>query len=528
MSDKIKTGWKDPRSRIIPHPKDDSGCQGYFYYYDIPFKFSIRGQKRSADYGFRGEITLCDPSTLNPIRTSSGGHKKTAKVQIRTDSAERKEIKQHIASKAEKLYQKYHTTIKKLLRNPSLSQEAYPLMLYRVYGEEFVRTHCGKNPAYKAQQKRRLEQICGKYDYTPISAITQAQIRNAYKSCGKSGREKILLLNRFLNYCRDLKAYHGDNPVSTFIEKELPAKQKGDSIVLAKRAAKQKFFDAATKENSLQLIMDSLEDGRNMGVLLIGDGGLSAAQAVMLCWKDILFDADDDRYVTISISQPDSAGYTHDYSHPVFPYAGFLLHRRFDLLVKKYGEDKVLDLPVVSQARDPRKAVNASLLASHCKRHIRMAFEKDTEKKRSPFLPDNASVKFLQLDYENRLANICGMSADPSAVLYMCCRSLSNDVTADSYRGFSSVDGQYYLYGLLCRDQRFEHLFSETEPDLPDYSLKETKDGITIQICGKPGNLASATLRLKSAGLTTDDLLLAKAKYGVEITSVKRNKSLGC
>lgn len=115
--------------------------------------------------------------------------------------------------------------------------------------------------------------------------------------------------------------------------------------------------------------------------------------------------------------------------------------------------------------------------------------------------PERPGVQFLQNDYVNRLINICGMEGDPSAVRYLRGMSLTNDVTADSYRDFSGEDGQWYLYQYLCREQDFASLFRDVSQNSESsYSVVETPEGDFLRIAGSPGMRAGANIQFDIEG----------------------------
>lgn len=503
----IKDGWSHPHSKIVKITSGTPGYKGTFVHNDIIFKFSVREQKANADYRLRGHIKILDPFIGLPI--------KDGEIALRVKENNPRKLKEAVAKKAADLYTRFDKEINKLLRNHSVSLAMYPLQLYRSFGSKYLQ-HRGSKPKYKEILSRQLESVCEKFGHTPISQITPTMCRKVYQDFGKVGRERILLAYKFFDFCRDWKAYSGENPLERIIQEEFPRKKRGDPEHLQQEAGEENVFSQKEKARSLQLIKEGLSDGRNMSILLIADGGLSAEQVSKLKWRDISFDPDDFNLVVLKLYNADNAGYTHCYDRPVFPHAGHLLHQKYEQLVEKFGVEAVQNIPVVSHAKDSKKSLSASAITAHCRKHLRDVFNGS----KNPMQPECAGIQFLQNDYRNRISHICGMAVNPSAVRYMRGMSLTNDVTADSYRSFSGEDGLQYLYQYLCREQDFAHLFQEKnrDPDTPLYTIEETDDGPILRIFCKPGKITAVTKKSKIAKGTTEEIRISK-KSGIELES---------
>lgn len=507
----IKDGWDHPQSKIVEQASGTPGFKGAFVYHDVKFRFSVREQRPGTEYRLRGHIVILHPHTGQPL--------KETETALRVRENNLRLLKKAIAQKAGEMSAKFDKRLNSIFRNHAYTQAMYPLQLFRTFGNEYLRQR-GRSPAYRKDLTRRLEKICGKLGQTPMTEITSTLIRQVYRECGRSARENILLAYQFFAFCRDRRAYPGDNPLERFIQEEFPRRKRGEAERLQQKAGEQKVFSKADKGYSFQLIREGLRDGRNMGVLLIGDGGLSAEQAAKLKWRDVTFVPDDFDWTILRLYKADNAGYTHCYDHPVFPYAGHLLHQRFELLAQEFGAETAWGLPVVSHAQDPRKPLTASTLTAFCKQHLRLVFAQ----RRGPMAPENAGVHFLQNDYNHRLSHICGMEGDSSAVRYLRGMSLTNDVTADSYRSFSGEDGQQYLYQYLCREQSFASLFEDGPQDAkPSYTVEETEGGTVLRIPGVPGMLTSASLALEVGKGTTGKITL-EGKGGIELESTASRK----
>ena len=354
----IKDGWRHPQSTIVKQSAGSLGWKGIFVYRDVQFRFSVREQKLGAEYRLRGHIVILHPHTGQPM--------KETETALRVRENRQRQLKKAVAEKAGEMSAKFDKQLNGIFRDHAYAQDMYPLQLFRTFGNEYLRQR-GRSPAYRKNLSHRLEKVCGKFGRIHMAQITSTLVRQVYRECGRSAREDILLTYQFFAFCRDRRAYPGDNPLERFIQEEFPRKKRGETERLQRKAGEQKVFSRKDKERSLRLIQEGLQDGRNMGVLLIGDGGLSVEQATKLKWRNVTFDPDDFEWAILRLYKADNAGYTHCYDHPVFPHAGHLLRQRFELLVQEFGIEAVLEFPVVSHAQDPKTPLSASSLTAYCK-----------------------------------------------------------------------------------------------------------------------------------------------------------------
>lgn len=496
-----------PQITLVSKNSGTPGFNGICIYHDVSFQFSVCEQKPGAEYRLRGQIKILDPHTGQTIKGSE--------TALRVRENNPRELKKIISKKVIKLSAKFDRQLNNIFRDHAISQEMYPLQMFRSYGREYL-SRRGRSPDYRKDLSHRLETVCEKFGRTPVAQISPPLIRQVYQDCGKAGHDSILLVYRFFAFCRDRKAYLGDNPLERFVREDLPRKKRGNTELLQRKAGEEKVFSKSEKEQSLRLIKDNLQDGRNMGILLIGDGGFSAREAVESTWKNIIFSPDDYNYVILQLYKADNAGYTHCYDHPLFPYAGFLLHQRYEKLLEEYDVKTVQDFPVVSYSQNPKTPLTTSSMTAYCKQHLRIVFANG----KNPVVPECAGVQFLLKDFTHRISHICGMSADPSAVRYMRGMSLTNDVTADNYRSFSGEDGQRYLYQYLCREQDFDHLFQDMSHDVGfPYTEEKVEGGTILRIFSEPGMLNSPRLEFE-IGDNSSGQIIVSGKGGVELESV--------
>ncbi|MDO4566088.1 MAG: hypothetical protein Q4B42_02040 [Oscillospiraceae bacterium] len=512
MKSILKNGWSDPRSALAENTGVKKGVHGSFWYNDIEFKFTANEQKSGSRYERKGQLSVLSPvgKTLDVID-----------LYLRT--GDRKELREKVERKAAELYAKYERTLTSQTRDSASLLNMHSMRAFTAYNGPFLNMR-SLSKKYRADQKRKLKYVCSLFDNKPLGKISVTDIRKSWQKLGSDALEDVQLMGRFWDFCKSKGACVGDNPFTEFRKKQVPKKKRGNTARLQKATGEQKVFDKESKLKSLGILKERLEDGRCMAILLIGDGGLSSSQAAHLRWNDLVFDEQDYSHVTLKIYQPDRAGATHDYTHPMFAYAGRLLHMRFDLLAERYSPDKLANMPVVSKALDAAKPLGQRGITEYCRAHLTEVFGRNKDFEREPMAPEGAGVQFLQRDFRNRLEDICGMKAYPEAVIYMMGGSLSGDVTTDHYCSYSGPDGQHLLWTYLCRERRFDKLFEEGQEDEEYeegayYKIQENPDERrSIFLKGaKPGFLNKHKLRL--GPFENVGNVEIKAEHGINVCS---------
>ena len=185
------------------------------------------------------------------------------------------------------------------------------------------------------------------------------------------------------------------------------------------------------------MIAAKTEDGRYVAATLVKDAGFSAKEACALQWGDVIFNDNSYGYVCIRLRRDDIAGATHDFTRPVLPFEGEVLHRRYDYLCTQYSSAELAEMPVASLGTNPKKALTNKTLASFCKAILLNSgfagfanqVQQDSEK-------HGAGVNILLKNYTYKLSHYCGLYADKSDVRFLLGKSVAKDVTADNYRSF--------------------------------------------------------------------------------------------
>lgn len=157
----------------------------------------------------------------------------------------------------------------------------------------------------------------------------------------------------------------------------------------------------------------------------------------------------------------DSAGATHDYTRPIFPFGAEMLAAHHKRLLALYPEAELKKLPVIIPACPGKKPVSPKELTAFCRAELFRAGMAQDDILPIPGEPFGAGISLLLRNYRHRLEHDCGLISDPSAVNYLAGHSLQYDVTADHYRSFTCPE-----YNAMKRDTRFFHAAENPEPVL--------------------------------------------------------------
>ena len=556
-----KDGWSHLAS-FIEKGKDGKGYKGSYQYNDITFSFSFREDNSpSSPYKLRGKVSLISPKDGYIMQV---GPKKRKEISTRrkeqaenvsgaapvfepekryealnasraayltVDNAEA--VKQAVAEKAALLYGDNVAQIDKIQHSAAKYRNVSFAQAVQIYGTRFFTAHYG---AVMQRTRREYEQILRIIGgYLGTIAIDQLRIedikrlaRELRKKSGKSPehrndksnkkeaekadstvRRQLTLAGTFWVYYSAIKGCKGDNPFTIFLKsyfsnKINPKKLQRDAVTVQVLPT-----DIEAKLN--KMIAEKTEDGRYVAVVLVKDAGLSAKEACSIRWVDVIFDNDIYDYSRISLRRDDIAGATHDFTRPIFPFAGEVLHRRYDLLCKEYGNEAVAEMSVASLGKNPEKSLNSKTLASFCKVLLtNSGFWGFTGLTREESERHGAGVSVLLKNYAHKLNHYCGLSADKSAVRFLRGQSVAKDVTADNYRSFTSPEGQWYLYSALRRDGRFQGKSGDITTKivkLPDGTYRVAAQG--------PDRLTGAKV---TVSLKAGETISCIARHGIEGT----------
>jgi hypothetical protein len=186
----------------------------------------------------------------------------------------------------------------------------------------------------------------------------------------------------------------------------------------------------------------------NCGVALLASG-FPLNDIVGLTWKDIDFISGYDDYAIIKIRRDHYIAAIHDFRRPAIPDTAKYLKAVFTDLCNKYGEETVLESPVVS--------VNNSICEAAERKDIVMAatnlltrsdYSSRASDTSSPCRNSSIPVSVLRKNYVSMLNSYAGLRNDPDTFHYLCGEQYSN-TTYINYESHTSPEAQYRFYTIL-------------------------------------------------------------------------------
>lgn len=205
------------------------------------------------------------------------------------------------------------------------------------------------------------------------------------KEFGKDSRGKISLLSKFWKYCHGKGLCVGTNPFEVHLD--TLSKSKKTPSQMQKRSLLYTALPETIARELDEVISKKVKDGRYAGFALVKEAGFPSSEACRLAWRDVEFMPEAEDFVCVRIRRDEISGATHDFTRPVMPFGGLILLRRYKHLLETYSEDTLQDMPIVSTAKNPQRAMKAKDLTAHCKialldaglKHIDMVPDKNAE-----------------------------------------------------------------------------------------------------------------------------------------------------
>ena len=352
----------------------------------------------------------------------------------------------HLKEQAGEIYSKFLITITNRLHNCLPESLDMPTAV-KIYGDSFL---AGRNLKKNTIRKKKsmLTKLARHFGNTPIKQLTAHDIRNYMRTqTGKKASEALKLAADFIDYCRDKGYRFVDRNIFSDYLKDNPARKQIDPAQERRNALQPK----ALSENDFVALLKYLwehwrETTRMLGVLLIAACGLTAADACKIKWSDLIFDVDFGTVLPSMLLHQTikrNSGATHIFTRPVLPLAAFLLKEAYDSACEEIGREKIKGVNIVEGT-----AAELNRFCSKLLRDLNLPSDQLFHPDVTPF---QAGAELLRNHYRYYLGSTCGLQADPAAVHFMMRESLSNDVTADYYRHFTSYDGGRYLTSAVER-----------------------------------------------------------------------------
>ncbi|MEG1683648.1 MAG: hypothetical protein RR295_07450, partial [Oscillospiraceae bacterium] len=383
----------------------------------------------------------------------------------------------------ESLYQAYADVIYKDATG-TRSDDLRLSLVVRLFGREFLMRETHAREETTLRRLREMGRLAARLDRYPLGKIPLSALVALKKEQGAAADDGLQLLWRFLHYLQAIHQYFGENMFDKYYQRYPKRTPKPLEEVVAAANRAKSLPDSTYRTLAAEISRASATDAKTTGLLLIHHGGLSAVEACKLTWGQVTFDAIDDGSCQLALRKEDNAGATHDYTHPVFPFAARELRRRYDHLRR---DGASLDSRKVLAGLTPK------VLTAHCRtrlHHLGVSHRELAEETGKGQI--GGGVKLLLKDYEYRLVYHCGIRSE-GELNYMRLRSLSTDVTADNYRSFSSPSGQKRLLLTLRRDTR---LVPTPPKCAPEIAKGDNRTCVTVTP-QNPGRTTAVTLRLK-------------------------------
>lgn len=503
--------WKNKESEYIErkNKSDRMTIHGQIEINGIIARFKLNEQVKG-EYLLRGNITLLSPATGRPLECIGLERKRrkdkkknaddiappVARCNLQLKTLDKSCIRNYIVQKASELISKNALAVQRACSEAGIQTEQTLSFLIARYGRVFLDSKSLAKGSYESQLGM-LQRAGAKFGLTPVAQIDSKLIRKVQKSDSSMTDRQIHLASNFWDYCHARYGGLSDNPFDAYLSLPKHRVRDGEAIALRRSTPEYLFSE---QERVMDEALLALAESEPLGLapILAKDAGIDVPTMLTLSWRDILFDSDDPLYVRIRITKP-YAGWTADYTRPVFFLAARALRLRYTQLSRSMSEAALRDQYILSNngKKPDRKQINDCIRQTLTHLGIEktsLVAAKNGSRKTA------AGTQYLLNTYKHKVEAQLGLEQDdPAAVRFLLGRSLSGDVTADHYRSFASPEGQRRLYIAMRRwgaspdeisshrvtkkeyreDGRFIEILSPEDP--------EKKTIIEFEITLKPG-----------------------------------------
>lgn len=461
-------GWLDKRSYITSDCKAD-GTQhafGMLYFHGVPFRFALT-QQHSGGAVMRGFASVNDPDGSHIMQI--GGNEKTAIVQklkderpdylqkmtgkrlpelnmttsISVQSLDIDDIKAGVQKAVFRLYKQYAGQIHRAYGEIARPETITPgLAAYKHVDQYMQKNHNGlKAKTYDAYRNDILT-MCMDLPHIPMGSYKFSMIQ-AYCAEKKLSARKKELLRKFWSFCVQAKICTGTLPFP-------PPKRKPLSDKAACNAARPDDLSLDEQDKLFELIYNN-PSGGDCGVALQLHGGYSAIAACKLTWGDIIWGDNHLDYVRVKFFITDNAGATQNYTAPLFPAGGLVLRRRYANLTDKYSDAALSKMPIVSQAKDPSKAMTSDALVQHASMRLRSIGLTYLDMQALRELnPEMAVSRLLLTNTYAKNVNVrCSLLSEEGTAKFLLHETLSGNVSDDHYTCFSDDEAGARLHTIM-------------------------------------------------------------------------------
>ncbi len=529
-------GFDDPKSSY-KNTVNENGkhhIEGTYYLNGVGFHFSLNEQEKG--YLLRGRISVRSPADGKVLKMIGGARRAVTEhwnqanpdtrmegkaleklnifCELNINAMDEPSIKSRISKSAAKLYAKHESAIRTAQKELGISANRTAAEAVTIYMKDFLKSDYVH---VTADTRRAVElavgRVAAELSAVPMGEVSQAMIKHYAKVHEKSAGADLRYAQKFWDFCRAQGVYQEENPLAKYMQINAGSKSKKSPDESMHKAAEFTCLPTKVQQNINNRIWNSLGDSDFMGLLLVMEAGLPAQDTCSLLWKDVLFH-ESRGFVSLYLTKDDSAGATHDYTRPIFPFGAEMLTEHRKRLLALYSVEQLQNLPVVTPGCPDKKPVSPKELTAFCRAELLHAGMGQDDMLPIPGQPYGMGIRLLLRSYRHRLEYYCGLSLDAAAVNYLTGHSLQYDVTADHYRSFTCPEGQRYLYNAMKRDTRFynventsEQVFM-TQRQLPDGRVEWTFTPT------RPGEILCGSLQLT---LRPDEQVYLSATQGISM-----------
>ena len=412
-------------------------------------------------------------------------------------------IKEKILNAVLRLYDNYANQIHRAYGVIARPETITPGLAAHKYVDKYL----GKNHANLSEKsyndyRKHILSMCTELPYVAMADFKPNMIQS-YFEARNLGQHKRDLLRNFWDYCRQAKICTGKLP--------FPPKEK------KKISSSKAILDAVRPDNLSLAEQDRLFDlinidpsGGDAGIALQLWGGHSAKDSCTINWGDIIWDEDHADYVRIRYFIHDLVGATHNFTAPIFPAGARILRKRFKTLLERYSEKELATMPIVSQVKDPTKAMTPATLVQHANMRLHsigLPYDKiDLLRKLNPDIA--VSRLILMNTYAKNVNILCSLQEEEGTAKFLLHESLSSNTTDDHYTCFSDDEAGARLHTIMSCVIPEEAIELDCEPVklLPDRREQHTFAPETTR--QRVGHVGQYTLK-------PGEEIIIKAPHGV-------------
>lgn len=335
-----------------------------------------------------------------------------------------------------------------------------------LYADKFFRDrHKKAGDKLLAEYRSTLQSVYSHLPIKPMQQFTPREIKAALQSTPLTTKKHRLVWS-FWDYCISAGLCSGANPIPAPVR----SRQSTDAL-----QAKADRLDVLDQNTQLLLYRQFITnpDSRACGAALMLWGNFSASEACKLTWGNLLFLGPD--YIAVKYRKTGNAGSTHNYTRVLFIQAARILTQRMQKLQQSYSHDKIMDMPIVSNPHDSKRAWIPNLLNQFGRDALNKCGIDRQILRASEEWGRAVATRVFQTTYASNLIHQCGLKADDGIYRYMCGKSLIGDTTQDNYNCYSCYDGldsQFAVVRRMAPEATLSPVPVDTSnPDYDEYTL---------------------------------------------------------